>query len=277
VPELARGLAAAGGRAGLFDDGGQVSVTAGESRPAPAPRGLADLLRGIRAVDPDLGARPGGVRVQSVLGAGGRRAWVVQIPGTQNWSPKAGADPLDLTSNVYLTAGERTASQQLVVQAMRAAGVPAGEPVLMVGHSQGGIIAASLAADPAFRSRFSVTHVLTAGSPVAACQVPRQVSVLSLEHDEDVVPRLDGRPNPDRPGWITVSRSTRVAGAAPSLAVGHHLGSYIDTAVLVDASNDPSVRAWRAGLEPFLAASGRDRADSAVIVTGTRVAADDAG
>ena len=80
---------------------------------------------------------------------------------------------------------------------------------------------------------------------------------------------------------MTVSRRAAPAGDRPDLAVGHRLGGYLDTAALVDASDEPSLRAWRAGLAPFLAAAGESPAPapppvstgSEVIVTGARVAA----
>ena len=68
---------------------------------------------------------------------------------------------------------------------------------MLTGHSLGGIAAASLAADSGFTSRFHVTSVVTAGSPIARIDVPASVTVLSLEHEQDVVPMLDGRRNDD--------------------------------------------------------------------------------
>ena len=74
---------------------------------------------------------------------------------------------------------------------MRDAGIGSDEPVLLVGHSQGGIEAAWIASHS---SEFSVTQVVTAGSPIAVLgDYPAGTQVLSLEHHGDVVPLLDGR------------------------------------------------------------------------------------
>jgi hypothetical protein len=97
---------------------------------------------------------------------------------------------------------------------------------------------------------------VTAGSPVGAVRIPDSVAVLSLEHDEDVVPRLDGVVNPDHPGWLTVSRATTPAGGTPSPAVAHDLSTYAATAAAVDDATEPGLARWREGLRPFLAGPG---------------------
>jgi pimeloyl-ACP methyl ester carboxylesterase len=221
---------------------------------------------------------PGTVRVERVAGADGRTAWIVDIPGTHRWSPVAGTDPFDLTSDVATLAGRPSAAGATVVQALRHAGARPGEPVLLAGHSLGGMVAAQLAADPAVRREFHITHVVTAGSPIALADIPGTIHVLSLEHDDDLVPRLDGAVNPDRSGWVTVSRpvtalggntsggpsggsSADLAGSAggdthPRLVVTHDGDTYAGTAALVDASSDPSLVAWRGGLGAFLARPG---------------------
>ena len=68
------------------------------------------------------------------------------------------------------------------------------EPVLLVGHSLGGMEAAALASRD---TGFAITDVVTAGSPTAQVDgFPDGVHVLSLEHHGDVVPLLDGADNP---------------------------------------------------------------------------------
>ena len=124
---------------------------------------------------------------------------------------------------------------------------------MLTGHSQGGLTAAALAADATFRSRHRVTHVVTSGAPVAALAVPEGVSVLSLEHDEDLVPGLEGDDNPDRRDWVTVERSLADdLGADARSSQAHDNAAYVDTAREVDASDDPSVQAWRDGAAPFV-------------------------
>jgi hypothetical protein len=267
VRQAAQGIDAGTSGTPFLRDGHAV-VAARPSTPVAAPSGVADLLRGVASCYPD-GSAPGTVRVLRVLHGDGRRAWVVEIPGTQDWSPLAGDDPFDLSGDVASMSGRTTAAGEVVEAALAASGARRGEPVLLAGHSLGGMVAAGLAADPAFRSRFTVTHVLTAGSPIAAYPVPPGVHVLSLEHTDDVVPALDGRRDPDRSRWVTVRRTVRPVGLVLDPQGAHDVRAYTRTATLVDASDHPSVTAWRAGLAPFLAGPGA-RA-TGVVAVGVRV------
>ena len=87
---------------------------------------------------------------------------------------------------------------------MDMAGIKADEPVEFVGHSQGGIIAAQLAADPQVRSRYCVASVLTAGSPVAGFDPDSSVPMLNMENTRDIVPALDGGANANRGHALTL-------------------------------------------------------------------------
>lgn len=76
---------------------------------------------------------------------------------------------------------------------------------MLVGHSQGGVVAAQAAADSARGTLgYIITHVVTAGSPVALADVPPSVQVLSLENVNNLVPQLDGEPNPASANHTTV-------------------------------------------------------------------------
>jgi len=251
------GLVAGVGRAGPWlreDDRVEVSVTG--RTPVPPSAGVADLLDRVAGCYPDTGAAPGTVRVDRVEHGGGARAWVVHVPGTQEWAPRPGANPFDLTGNVHSLAGRDTAGRATVLAAMRAAGVRPGEPVLLAGHSQGAMIAAGLAADPRVTSRYGVTHVVAAGAPVAAYRVPARVQVLSVEHSDDLVPSLDGAPNPQRSSWLTLTRRLTAPGARVDPLDAHGMDGYLRSAALVDRSTDPSVVRHRRSLAPFLAGPG---------------------
>lgn len=248
---IGRLTGAATGAPPWFRDPNEVQV-----RVAPAPwhgppSGTADLLDRI----PVAAAHRPQIHVERVDSAAGRH-WVVSVPGTGNWSPVAGRTPFDLTGDVRLMAGERTAGMAGVLEAMRAVGVRKGEPVLLVGHSQGGLIAAAVAADPLARREFTVTHVLTSGAPIASVPVPDEVQVLSIEHSDDLVPRLEGSANRDRPNWITVTAPAptadvpRAERTEPLLA--HRRDLYRSTGERVDRSTHPSLAMWRTGLTPFL-------------------------
>lgn len=234
----------------------EVSVRVAHEGSAPAPTDVADL------VAPD-GPTSGGarVRVTGLPQPDGSWAWVVDIPGTQTFNPRAGDNPWDLTSTVLLSAERQTLTTRAVTRALADAQYRAGATgrgrVMLTGHSQGGVTAAALAASPEFRERHEVTHVVTSGAPIANLAVPEDISVLSLEHSEDLVPGLEGRENPDRETWVTVRRDVAGAlGPEEGATRAHHVSHYAETARLVDASDDPSLAAWRHGASDYLSGAG---------------------
>jgi hypothetical protein len=252
-------LVAAGASRGWLTEAGRgLRVDAvGASATGPPPRGLADLVATQAELD-NPGSGPDRVRVLQVPQRDGSSTWVAVLPGTQAWSPRAGANPFDLTSDVLLLAQRQTLLAAGVERALTLAQRDAGragrsDPVMLAGHSQGGIVAAALAADDGFRARHRVTHVVTTGAPVARLALPPTVSVLSLEHTQDVVPRLEGRPNADRRSHVTVTRDLRgdpvVAGRA---AAAHSTAAYIATAEQADRAGSASLSAWREGAAAFL-------------------------
>ena len=251
------GLVNAGGLLGMFRDSGAVGVTrAADPAGDHSPRSVSDIF----LEQSSIGQDPAKVQIVAVPQPDGTTSYIVQIPGTQEWGPERGTNPVDLTTNVRLMAGEPTLMQQQVAAAMRQAGIGPDDPVMLTGHSQGGITAAALACDPAFRQEFAVQSVVTGGSPIARFDIPDSVSVLSLEHDQDAVPMLEGRANPDRANWVTIGRDlgTVRGGALPDASVGaaHGTDLYAETGAIVDTSDDPSVRAWLAGQGRFLSGDG---------------------
>jgi hypothetical protein len=266
---------------GLLSERGGVRVTE-EGMPRAGARAPVDLT-GLAADQLNLGddeGYPGHVRVIEVPQDHGS-AWIVEISGTQVWDPRAGDNPFDLTTDVRVMAQESTllaegvglalghAQQSSLEAAGRASpdhvgpGVDGGpatggpaprstEPVLLAGHSLGGIVAAALASAPRFTEAHRVTHVVTMGSPVGRMPVPAGVEVLSLEHRQDAVPRLDGQTNPDRISWVTVTRDLDGDADSVHTASGAHATSeYLQTAGEVDRSQDDSVTRWRLGSRQF--------------------------
>ena len=118
------------------------------------------------------------------------RSWTVDIRGTQSFT--VGTDgPQDMLTNLQGVGGMDSDQFYAIQEAMKDAGIAPGEAVEFAGHSQGGIMAAQLAADPSVRSRYNVVSVVTAGSPTATI-APTDVPVLSYENSGDIVPGLDG-------------------------------------------------------------------------------------
>lgn len=266
VPGAARLLTGLGAVSPALRDGPVLvrAATSGAARRQTALTGTGDLVTRVAMQSPARAhpagrPAPGQVRVERIARAGGHVSWVVEIPGTQSWDvvPPPGSSPMDLTTNVHALAGAQTAAMRTVAQAMHRSGVLPGQPVLLAGNSQGGMTAAGLAADQSLRDRFTITHVVTIGSPVATFDVPDDVRVLSLEHQQDVVPSLDGAANPDRPSWVTVrADAAEHPDAGPQLdedpLLAHDTLVYVRAAEAVDRSDHPSLQAWRQGLAPFL-------------------------
>ncbi|QIM19922.1 hypothetical protein G7075_00225 [Phycicoccus sp. HDW14] len=236
------------GRGGLLTDAGALPVVSAvaptwDARPFDGPADLVALGRGLDG---------GHVRVVELAAPDGGSAWVVAVPGTQEWSPRAGPNPFDLTSDVRSVTGGATLAAAGVAAALEAAQPPGDDgPVLLVGHSQGGILAAALASDAGFRSRHRVTHVVTTGSPVGVFAVPGSVRVLSVEHADDPVPTLDLTPDPGRPTWLTLR-----AGEGPATDVRRHaLDEYVRTvraAAGAPRGTVPGLGAWEVSAHRFL-------------------------
>ena len=250
----------AGLLAAPFPDGAAV-VTARPAAPTAdaggPPRGTADLMRAlaVRGAHNDGG---GSVDVRILEGAGGRRV-IVDITGTTVWNldPRRRTPEVsDLGTDLRALANRSSVFERGVVQALRQAGVGPDEPIMLVGHSQGGLVAARLAGHlPS--AEFTVTHLVTAGAPIALAAVPASVSVLSLQNSGDVVPELDGADNPRRANWITV----RTAHGGDTVLAKHSMRAYLAGAEDVDASADPALAHWRRAAAGFL---GADRVSTQV-------------
>jgi hypothetical protein len=218
-----------------------------EQATSDVPASDGDVMRTVR----DGYTTPGSVAVTRLDHPDGTRSWLVSVPGTERWTV-GGGNPLDLQSNLELLAGQSAAASRLTVAAMEQAGIPPGEPVMLAGHSQGGMTVMALVGSAAVMSRFAITHVLTAGAPVAGLSSRPGIQVLNVEHSTDVVPALDGADNPDTRDRTTVRRDLSqsddpaVRAARLSLVGSHDVDLYARTLDVVDAgaAQDPSLSAW---------------------------------
>jgi hypothetical protein len=249
-------LPSATARGGLIVAPVVSAVGAREPRRDPtAPRDEADLLRQVESMYDSGGA--GTVGVLRLDHDDGRRTWVVAIPGMQSFGAP-GPGTTDLLSSFQLLSGQQDDLSETVVRAMLAAGVGPDEPVVLAGHSQGGMAAMRVAERTA--DMFTVTTVLTAGSPIGSMPVPDGVQVLSLEHDEDLVWGLDGRSNPDRPNHTTIRSAADPGSDGAGLldrfvaqpGGGHVLEGYVATAEQVTGSEHLSVSTFEASLAGVL-------------------------
>ena len=177
------------------------------------------------------------------------RSWTVDIRGTQSFAIGE-SGPQDMTTNLQGVAGMASDQLDAIMEAMDAAGIPPEEAVEFAGHSQGGIMAAQLAADPAVRARYNVVSVVTAGSPTATV-APSDVPVLSYENSGDIVPGLDG--NATRGDNVTTVRFHDYEAAAhpeDPVPSSHSAPLYVDeirsTLDAARASSDPGLSALAA-------------------------------
>jgi len=240
VPVVAHPTAesAAAEAASWYDVPGQAAVATGPASTAAAPTDLASLVAELARVDdlPD-----GTVAVQTL--ADGRH--VVYLPGTDSLGLPWEFDPdvRDVQTDLAAAAGAGHPYLDGVRTALQQAGIGPADPVLLVGHSLGGMVATQLADE----SGFTIAGVVTAGSPETGA--PPGTPVLSLENRGDVVPMLLGDEPVDAVDHVTV----RFDDHEPSVVGNHDLAHYVGGAAAVDASGDRSIRDLVDRWQPFLA------------------------
>ena len=233
------------------------------SAPVLPPTGFGDLADRIPQIS------PGGPQLLiERYGEPDQAEWVVYIGGTVSWSPQATAEPWDLTSNLAAVAApgspdsnsaepgsvnSGSGSYRAVMQAMEQAGIGADDPVIMVGHSQGGLVAAQVAASGAF----SAAGIATFGAPTAQLELPPGIPVVFVEHSDDLVPALGGMPHLGPAAGVAVGAAAAVrltvrregyANApvpADQALPAHSLHTYRDTGVLMDESPEPRLGRFR--------------------------------
>ena len=235
-----------------FEVMNETPVTAtpvGRGRPVAAPegvRGLAERIPRAKAGDPQ-------VRIER-YGAVDAPSWIVYVGGTIDWHPEPTIEPWDLTSNIAAVAEEQAGSYRAVLDAMAQAGIGPTDPVTQVGHSQGGLIAAQVAAS----EKFNTTAVLTFGAPAGQVPVPAVIPMLAVAYTDDIVPALGGTANDataDGNAHLLVRREIYGDAAVPADVPlpAHRMTTYTETAALIDESNDPRIVAFTAGVAAAIA------------------------
>lgn len=215
-----------------------IDPTSAQSR---APVSLADLMRSLNdtnEIDHTAPDRHGAIQIQRIIDDGDER-YIVYLPGTDDLSPiPDGEHARDMETSYQLIGGLDSAYGQGIQQAMIDAGLE-GKDVMLVGHSQGGMVSTSLAADPGFTQHFHVQHVVTAGSPTAQVpDLPSGTSAIHFENRGDAVPLLDGEDNPDQPDRTTV----RFDEGTSDVGDNHSIRHYVNGAAAADASTNGSIQ-----------------------------------
>ncbi|KRC42914.1 alpha/beta fold hydrolase [Oerskovia sp. Root22] len=213
---------------GLFARDVTTTELQGDALPAgftkPVAHSAEALLSGIDVVYGKGNDLPDSVvSVEKYVGVDDRATWVVTVPGTQLGSSTT---PFSMTSNFDLVQGADADSTAFVLEAMRQAEIPAGEEVVIVGHSQGGMVAMAVATAatgaaagagatgaPGGAARYDVRHVLTAGAPVGGASLPAGVRGTHVEIEQEGVSQLDGTDNPVGRDRVTVRADLEAQGA----------------------------------------------------------------
>lgn len=205
------GIVSAGELLGLFRDSTPLTVN---QIPPRSPRGagpkdLGGLVDDINVAGNSPADRER-ILVRHVQHPDGTSAWIVSIPGTAQWSPVSQADPADLTANLRLMAGMsstlKPAVQQALSSAQRQAGVrPGSEPVMLTGHSQGGILAASMAHDPHLAKEMNIREVVTFAAPVTGMDLPKAVNGLDVGIKGDIVHHADNQDTANKVNQAQIS------------------------------------------------------------------------
>jgi dienelactone hydrolase len=199
------------------------------------PREHLQNPNSIAALTGRLNNQDGRVRIERYETANGKTA-VVYLPGTAEWNPMSSNRTFDIRSDLELAAGSaNTDSIDSARNAISAAGISPNEKVILVGYSQGGMVAAELAG-----SGFPVSGIVTIGSPIAETEIPKDIPVISLEHTNDVVPAISGKTNPISENWVTATRHLDLH-AGQTVIAAHAMSGYQETAALADRSSDAGV------------------------------------
>ncbi|PYI68212.1 hypothetical protein CVV68_07785 [Arthrobacter livingstonensis] len=254
---------------------GEWNAQAGDWRPGhavPDPSEAVEMEVGPQVAGLLAGSQdaytypPGSIIVDRLERAGGSHAWIVHLPGTEDWSQVDSENPWDLEGDLEGMTSMQQAQfkqQQIVVQemmkqALQDAGALPTEDVMITGHSGGGIHAAAAAASPAFLAQVNVKMIIIAGAPAKNQPVAPGIDVLDLENENDIVPALDYGPPPDSANWVTVTShrpgATEGVGPIGTIKDAHDLGNYIDDAAALERSDDPGIKGARDAAAKFMGA-----------------------
>lgn len=237
-----------------------------------APRGVGDVMDVVaKSYDGSTATGLPGtdlatVTIQRLDRPDGSRSWVVAVPGTETFA-MSGTVPTDMGTNLRLEAGMADTMSTGVLAAMEEAGIPADEPVTLAGHSQGGMVALSVAAAAA--GRFTIGAVLTAGSPDVPATLPPTVPVIRMEHVEDGTARVDGAPTRLTPQTTIVTRALAEDGrGTPDWVRAHDVARYVETGRRVDraAAEAPGSMPGVAALDRVLGGSGTTATTSQYVI-----------
>ena len=243
------GLAGVAGTGHLRETAVSVRPTGVRSARVAAPSGvgaLIDRVPGSAEGDPQI--RLERYSEPATTGSAAGTRWILYVGGTIDLGVLPGTEPFDMTSNLHATAGADAGSLRATAEALWQAGVLPGDPVLAVGYSQGGLLAAQLERS----GDFNVQGVLTVGAPIG--QLALNVPTAAIAHTEDLVPALGGLESATADQRILVRRSAFSGREMPGdhALPAHALTEYRATAAMMDTSIEPRILRFRESIAGFL-------------------------
>src|SRR5690606_33638103 len=124
-------------------------------------------------------------------------------------------------------------------QAMADAGITASDEVVLVGFSQGGLVADAVAAS----GHWNTVGLETYGDPGGGIELPEGLRGVAVRHSDDFVVATGG---PQGPTDRTIVERRAFAAGAPlptdELAPAHQKRAYAETARMLDAASSPELR-----------------------------------
>jgi hypothetical protein len=242
VRSSARGLLAVGPVVGLFRETPVKVERVSTSEVSDPPVGAAERLERVPEGDQ--------VRIEKYEAPGEPPRFVVYVGPTETFSPAAGTEPWDLTSNVGGVGGLDVGSFRATELAMQDAGISATDQVQFVGFSQGGLVATMLAGS----GQWNAAGLQTFGAPAGNIELPEGLNGMAVRNTDDFIPMLAG-PQLDH-HLLQVERRAFAEGtplptyhAAPA----HQRDAYMATAAVVDQASSAAVRDQNAALNSFTA------------------------
>lgn len=229
APAIAAGFLGLTGQSGR---GAPVEARQTDSFIRASPKTLADLAKRI-----ERSGQSGQVSIERY-----GQTYVAYIPGTQNWSPIAAQNPLDFTSNLQAMSKPGLAASEIAVQqALAKSGAGKSSKIVLIGHSQGGLIAANIAVQDK-----RVAALVTFGAPIGQVASQLKVPVVAIEHSNDIVPKLGLKANPLVENMVTVVREMPIEHESKTVVEAHDISNYTKTAEIADKSQEFGLKRVRA-------------------------------
>lgn len=195
-------------------------------RPLEKPETIADAYRNIELLNgPSTSPGYATICIQRLERPDGKRAWIVTLPDSDG-HPDSPCSVNQIVPLMSDSSRQRLDSESVKFarEAMKQAGVKKGDDVVLIGGSQGGLTAASMAGG--ISSEYDFLHVVTASAPIANHPIPGNTYVTSVEMETDPLTALDGAQNPVRESWLTVqgmNSRTPSPTSTPVEGTGDHL------------------------------------------------------